>query len=91
MRPALNFGHSPPSASPSPTACKGLYVNAKIFFKSISNKLKAVFANINFLTTNALVKNRFSGESSTLILEIIEISDWFNIKRFLVTMDTEKA
>ena len=33
----------------------------------------------------------FIAESNILISEIIEISDWFNIEGFLVTMDNEKA
>ena len=39
----------------------------------------------------AYVKNRFIGESGRLISDIIEISGWFNITGFLVTMDIEKA
>ena len=39
----------------------------------------------------AYVENTFIGESGTLISDIIEISGWFNITGFLVTMDIEKA
>ena len=37
------------------------------------------------------VKSRFTGKSGRLISDIIEISDWFNIERLLVTMDIEKV
>ena len=37
------------------------------------------------------VKNRFIGESSRLIYDITEFSDWCNIEGFLVTMDIKKT
>ena len=37
------------------------------------------------------VKNKFIGESGILISHIIEMSSWFNITGFLVTMGIEKA
>ena len=37
------------------------------------------------------VKNKFVGESDLLISHIIEMSSWFNITGFLVTMGIEKA
>ena len=46
--------------------------------------------NLISLPQTAYVKNRFVGGSGTLISKITEISDWFNIKGFLVTMIIEK-
>ena len=41
-----------------------------------------------FLTTNCFCrKNRFIGESGMSISDITEISDWCNIKGFLVAME----
>ena len=37
------------------------------------------------------VKNKFIKESGRLISDIIQISDWFNNERFLVTMDNKKS
>ena len=39
----------------------------------------------------AYVKNRFIGENGRLISNITEISSWFNITGFPVTMDIKKA
>ena len=36
-------------------------------------------------------KPRFIGNSGSLIFDIIEISGWFNITGFLITVDIEKA
>ena len=68
-----------------------LNVDTKIFPKAISNKLKAVLPTLISSEQTAYVKNRFIGESGRLISDVIELSDWFNIKGFLVTMDIEKA
>ena len=35
----------------------------------------------------AYLKKRFTGECGKLIFDIIEITDWFNIEGFLVTID----
>ena len=59
--------------------------------KAISNKLKAVLPTLISSQQTASVKNRFIGESSRLISDITEISYWFNIEGFLVTIDIEKA
>ena len=59
--------------------------------KAISNKLKAVLPKSISSQQTTYVKNRFIGENGILISDIIEISDWFNIGGFLVTMDTEIA
>ena len=65
--------------------------------KTISNKLKTVLGFTKILISlislpqTAYVKNRFVGGSGTLISKITEISEWFNIKGFLVTMIIEKT
>ena len=68
-----------------------LNVDTKILSKAISNKLKTVLPTLISSQQTAYVKNRFIGENGRLISDIIEISGWFNITAFLVTMDTEKA
>ena len=68
-----------------------LNVDTKILSKAISNKLKTALPTLISSQQTAYVKNRFIGESGRLISDIIEISGWFNITGFLVTMDIEKA
>ena len=64
-----------------------LNVDKKIFPKAISNKLKAVLPTLISSEQTAYVKYRFIGEGGRLISDVIELSDWFNIEGFLVTMD----
>ena len=59
--------------------------------KAVSNKLKTVLPTLISSQQTAYVKNRFIGESDRLISDIIEISSWFNITGFLVTMDIAKT
>ena len=59
--------------------------------KVVSNKLKTVLPTLISSQQTAYVKNRFVGESDRLISDIIEISSWFNITGFLVTMDIAKT
>ena len=73
------------------TVLNDTYVDTKIFPKAISNKLKAVLPTLISSEQTASVKNRFIAESGKLISDVIELSDWFNIEGFLVTMDIEKA
>ena len=68
-----------------------LNVDTKILPKAVSNKLKTVLPMLIFSQQTAYVKNRFIGESGRLISDIIEINGCFNITRFLVTIDIEKA
>ena len=68
-----------------------LNVASKILSKAISNKLNVTLPTLISWQQTAYVKNRFIGESSRLISDIIEISDWFNMKRFPVIMDIEEA
>ena len=73
-----------------------LNVDTKILSKAISNKLKTalptLFSSQQKITKIIFyVKIRFAEESGRLISEIIEISGYFNVTGFLVTMDFEKA
>ena len=68
-----------------------LNVDTKILSKAISNKLKTALPTLFSSQQNAYVKIRFIGESGRLISEIIEISGYFNVTGFLVTIDIEKA
>ena len=73
-----------------------LNVDTKILSKAISNKLKTalptLFSSQQKITKIIFyLKIRFIEESGRLISEIIEISGYFNVTGFLVTMDFEKA
>ena len=68
-----------------------LNADTKNLSKTISNKLKGVLPMLTSSQQIAYVKNRFIVESGRLIYDITEISDWFNIEGFLVTMDIEKS
>ena len=68
-----------------------LNTDTKILSKTISKKIKAVLPMLISSQQTAYVKNRFIRGSGRLISAIIEISDWLNIERVLVTMDIEKA
>ena len=66
-------------------------VDTKILPKAISNKLTTALSTLISSQQTAYVESRFIGVSGRLISDIIEISGWFNITGFLVTMDIEKA
>ena len=73
-----------------------LNVDTKILSKAISSKLKTalptLFSSQQKMTRIIFyVKIRFIEESGRLISEIIEISGYFNVTDFLITMDIEKA
>ena len=57
-----------------------LNVATKIFSKAISTKLNAALPTLIFSQQTDYVKNRFIEESGRLISDIIEISDWFNVR-----------
>ena len=68
-----------------------LNVDYKIFSKALPKKLIDVIPKIVSGEQTAYVKNRFIGESGRLISDIIETTDIFNLSRYMVTMDIEKA
>ena len=43
------------------------------------------------MSTDCVRKNRFIGEGGTLILDILEISNVFNLRGYTMIVDTEKA
>ena len=59
--------------------------------KAISNKLKTVLPTLISSQQTTYVKCRFIGQSGRLISDMTEISSWFNITGFLVTIDIEKV
>ena len=68
-----------------------LNVDTKILSKAISNKLETALLTLISSQQTAYIKIRFIGESGRLISDITEISSFFNITGFLVTMDIEKG
>ena len=68
-----------------------LNVDYKIISKALTSRLKKVLPDLISLQQTAYVGNRFIGESSRLIADIIEITDVLNKEGILVTMDIEKA
>ena len=68
-----------------------LNVDYKIISKALPSRVKNVLPNLIPPQQTAYVENRFIGESSRLIADIIEITDVINKEGFLVTMDIQKA
>ena len=68
-----------------------LNVDYKIIFKAFESRLKRVLPNLISPQQTAFVENRFIGESSRLIADIIQITDILNEEAFLVAMDINKA
>ena len=58
---------------------------------SLASRAKKVLPNLISLQQTAYVENRFIGESSRLIADIIEITDVLNKEGLLVIMDIQKA
>ena len=56
-----------------------------------SNKVKRNSAQTNIFSTTAYVENVFIGEGRRLIFDTLEMSESLNLKRFIVSVDTEKA
>ena len=68
-----------------------LNVDTTILSKVSSNKLNFFLPTLISSQRTSHVKNKFIKESGSLISDIIQISDWFNIERFLVTMNNKKS
>ena len=58
---------------------------------SLASRAKKVLPNLISLQQTAYAENRFIGESSRLIADIIEITDLLNKEGLLVIMDIQKA
>ena len=59
--------------------------------KALSERLKNVLSSLISTQQTAYIKNRFIGEGSRLISDIVNICDCNNIGGYLVTIDIEKA
>ena len=66
-----------------------LTVNTKLIPKVLAERLR--FPSLTSKDQTAYVKGRFISEGGRLILNILEIFDNLKIKRFLMTLDIEKA
>ena len=62
-------------------------VDYKIASKALSTRLKKVLPTLVSFEQTAYVKDRFIGETGSLISDIIEVSDILNLEGFLVTVD----
>ena len=68
-----------------------LNTDVKIISKVLSTRIKNVLPSIISLSQTVYIKNRFISESGRAISGILEISNLFVLKGFLVTVDIEKA
>ena len=68
-----------------------LNVDMKQILKVLASHLKSVISTIVNENQAAYVNNRFLSESSTLISDVLEITNSFDIEGLLMTVDIEKA
>ena len=68
-----------------------LNVDYKIMSKALATKLKETLPGLISCQQTTYVKNRFIGEGGRLISDILEISNVFNLRGYIVTVDIEKA
>ena len=68
-----------------------LTVDTKILSEAVSDKLKAALVTLISSQQTASVKKGFIEENCRLISDIIEVNDWFNIEKLLVTIDIKRA
>ena len=68
-----------------------LNTDMKIITKVLSTRIKNVLPFLISSNQTAHVKNRFIGESGTVISDILEIANTLALEGFLVTVDIEKA
>ena len=66
-------------------------VDYKIMSKALTTRLKEALPDLISCQQTAYVKNRFIGEGGRLISDILEISNVFNLRGYIVTVDIEKA
>ena len=59
--------------------------------KALATRLKETLPDLISCQQTAYVKNRFIGEGGRLISDILEISNVFNLRGYIVTVDIEKA
>ena len=68
-----------------------LNIDTKLISKILAGRLKNVLLSLISSDQTAYVKGRFISEDSRLISDVLEICDKLQIKRFLMTVDIEKA
>ena len=66
-------------------------MDLKIISKVLANRLKIFLDKIITSNQTAYVKDRFIGESSRLLSDILELTDYLKIGAILVTIDFQKA
>ena len=59
--------------------------------KALATRIKETLPDLISCQQTAYVKNRFIGEGGRLISDILEISNVFNLRGYIVTVDIEKA
>ena len=59
--------------------------------KALATRLKETLPDLISCQQTAYVKNRFIGEGGRLTSDILEISNVFNLRGYIVTVDIEKA
>ena len=60
-------------------------------YKALATRLKETLPDLISYQQTAYLKNRFIGERERLLSDILEISAVFNMRRYIVTIDIEKA
>ena len=59
--------------------------------KTLATRLKETLPDLISCQQTAYVKTRFIGEEGKLISDILEISNVFNLRGYIVTVDIEKV
>ena len=59
--------------------------------KALATRIKETLPDLISCQQTAYVKNRFIGEGGRLTSDILEISNVFNLRGYIVTVDIEKA
>ena len=68
-----------------------LNVDYKISSKALTNRLKETLPDLISFQQTGYIKNRFIAEGDRVISDILEISNIFNLRRYIVTVDIVKA
>ena len=59
--------------------------------KALATRLKETLPNLISCQQTAYLKNKFIGERGRLISDILEVSNVFNMRGYIVTVAIEKA
>ena len=68
-----------------------LNVDYKIMSKALANRLKETLPDLISSQHTAYVENRFTERRGRVISGILEISNVFNLRGYIITEDIEKA